>query len=103
MKAYERFVIWLDYLNSELKRREGRRVPLSAAIRSPTLSELEEACKWLGIDPKPQVATFPRSDRIQSGYVSVKKEGTKQRLLVKIARQLAVRRGGEGQKTARKV
>ena len=103
MKAYERFVIWLDYINSELKRREGRRVPLSAAIRSPTLNELEEACKRLNLDPKPQVARFPRSNRIQSGYVSVRKEGTKQKLLSKITRQLAERRGVEGQKAARKV
>ena len=43
MKAYERFVIWLEYFNSELKRRQGRRLPLNAAIRSPTLKELDEA------------------------------------------------------------
>ncbi len=96
-------MIWLDYFNSELKRREGRRVPVSAAIRSPTLDELEEACKKLNLDPKPQVARFPRSSRIQSGYVSVRKEGTKQKLLLKVARQLAGHRGVEGPKAARKV
>ncbi|TLX97004.1 MAG: hypothetical protein E6K96_04605 [Thaumarchaeota archaeon] len=102
MKAYERFVIWLEYFNSELKRRQGRRVPLDAAIRSPALKELEEACRRLALDPKPQAATFPRSARTGSGYVSVRKEGTKQKLLVKIARQLSVVRGEE-QKATRKV
>ncbi len=104
MKAYDRFVIWLDYFNSELKRGEGRRVPLSSAIRSPTLKELEEACRRVALDPRAQAATFPRSARRQSGYVSVKKEeeGTKQKLLFKIARQLSVIRG-EAQKAARKV
>jgi signal recognition particle subunit SRP19 len=102
LKAYDRFVIWLEYFNSELKRRQGRRVPLSAAIRSPTLKELEEACRRLALDPKPQAATFPGSPRRPSGYASVRKEGTKQKLLVKIARQLSAVRGEE-QKTARKV
>ena len=102
MKAYERFVIWLEYFNAELKRRQGRRVPLDAAIRSPALKELEEACRRLALDPKPQAATFPRSARTGSGYVSVRKEGTKQKLLVKIARQLSVVRGEE-QKATRKV
>jgi len=102
LKAYERFVFWLEYFNSELKRRQGRRVPLNAAIRSPTLKELDEACRRLALDPKPQAATFPRSAKRSSGYVSVKKEGPKQKLLVKIARQLSVVRGAE-QKAARKV
>ena len=102
MKAYERFVFWLEYFNSELKRGQGRRVPLNAAIRSPTLKELDEACRRLALDPKPQAATFPRSAKRSSGYVSVKKEGPKQKLLVKIARQLSVVRGAE-QKAARKV
>jgi len=102
LKAYERFVIWLEYFNSELKRRQGRRLPLNAAIRSPTLKELDEACRRLALDPKPQAASFPRSAGRASGYVSVKKEGPKQKLLVKIARQLSVVRGAE-QKAARKV
>ena len=62
------------------------------------LKELEEACRRLSLDPKPQAATFPRSARTGSGYVSVRKEGTKQKLLVKIARPLSVVRGEE-QKT----
>lgn len=102
MKAYERFVVWLDYFNSELKRSQGRRVPLSAAIHSPTLKELVDACGRLGLDPQPQRASFPRAVRRESGYVSVKKEPAKQRLVMKIAKQLSIVRG-ESQKGARKV
>jgi len=102
LKAYERFVVWLDYFNSELKRSQGRRVPLNAAIRSPTLKELEDACGRLGLDPKPQKARFPRDVRKDSGYVSVKRESAKQRLVMSIAKQLSIVRG-ENQKVARKV
>ncbi len=92
MKEYERQVFWLDYFDSELKRSEGRRVPLSSATRAPTLPELNEACRRLNLQPQPQVARHP-SRTFESGYVSVIKSTSKQGLLLKIARELSVVRG----------
>jgi len=102
LKAYERFVVWLNYFNSELKRAQGRRVPLSAAVRSPTFKELEEACLRLKLDPQGQRGVYPRSGRTESGYLSVKKAGKKQKVVMMIAKQLSVIRGEE-QKASRKV
>lgn len=39
--------IYVAYFDRELGRRV-RRVPLSLAVKSPTLKELEEACRTLG-------------------------------------------------------
>ena len=101
MKEYERQVFWLEYFNSELKRREGRRVPLSSATRVPTLSELEEATRRLNLQPQSQPARHPGAPLRESGYVSVRKEGSKQRLLIKIAKELSIVRGrGLGQKAS---
>ncbi|HYB75917.1 MAG TPA: signal recognition particle subunit SRP19/SEC65 family protein [Nitrososphaerales archaeon] len=93
MKEYERQVIWLDYFNSELKRREGRRVPMHSATRSPTLEELGEACKRLKIESVTQPAQFPLSPTRQSGFVSVPKSKPKQGLVMTIAKELSVVRG----------
>lgn len=93
MKDYERYVVWLEYFNSELKRNQGRRVPLSAATKAPRLEELTEACKRLNLQPSAQPAAFPRNGRPDSGYVSVRKLKPKQALLVKIAKELTVVRG----------
>jgi len=93
MKDYDRYVVWLEYFNSELKRNEGRRVPLSAATRAPKLEELTEACRRLNLQPSAQPATFPRNGGADSGYVTVKKLKPKQALLVKIAKELTVVRG----------
>ena len=93
MKDYERYVVWLDYFNSELKRNQGRRVPMNAATRSPKLEELTEACRRLNLQPSAQPASFPRNGRPDSGYVSVKKVKPKQALLARIARELTVVRG----------
>ncbi|MDA4124689.1 MAG: signal recognition particle protein Srp19 [Thaumarchaeota archaeon] len=93
MKEYERLVIWLDYFDSELKRREGRRVPLSSATRAPTLDELAEACRRLNLKPLLQSAKYPNSPAKQSGYVSVTKSGPKRKAVQSVARELSVVRG----------
>ena len=98
MKEYERVVVWLDYLDSERKRREGRRVPLNSCVRAPTLEELLQACKKLGLDAQPQKAFLPRSPRRQSGYVSIGKKGQKQQLITSIARELSKIRGSQPKK-----
>ena len=93
MKDYDRQVFWLDYFDSELKRSEGRRVPLSTATRAPTLSELGEACRRLNLQPQPQPARFPSRPARESGYVSVIKSTPKRALLLRVARELSVVRG----------
>jgi len=93
MKDYERFVFWLDYFDSELKRSGGRRVPLSSATRAPALTELGEACRRLNLQPQPQAARYPSRPSKESGYVSVIKSGPKQALLLRIARELSIVRG----------
>ena len=93
MKEYGRHVFWLNYFDSELKRSEGRRVPMSSATRAPTLQELGEACRRINIQPQPQAARFPTSPAKESGYVSVIKSNPKRSLLLKIAKELSVVRG----------
>jgi len=93
MKDYDRHVFWVDYFDSELKRSEGRRVPLSSATRAPTLPELGEACRRLNLQPQPQSARFPSHPGRESGYVSVLKSTPKQQLLLRIARELSTVRG----------
>jgi signal recognition particle subunit SRP19 len=93
MKEYDRQIFWLDYFDSELKRRQGRRVPLSSATRAPTLPELEEACRRLNIQPQAQIARYPSHSLKESGYVSVIKGTPKKSLLIKVARELSAVRG----------
>jgi len=93
MKEYENQVLWLDYFNSELKRREGRRVPLNTATKAPKLEELEDACRRLNLQPVSQKARYPGQRLKDSGYVSVRKLKPKQALVLKVAKELSVVRG----------
>ena len=98
MKEYERVVVWLDYLDSEKKRSEGRRVPLNSCVRAPTLEEMVQACKKLNLDAQPEKAFHPKAARKQSGYVSVKKQGPKQQVIMAIAREMSRIRGSQPKK-----
>ena len=85
--------MWLDYFNSEMKRSEGRRVPLNSATKAPTLEELGEACRRLNIQPSAQTARYPSSSSRESGYVSVNKIKPKRALMMRVAKELSVVRG----------
>ena len=98
LKEYERLVVWLDYLDSERKRSEGRRIPLNSCVRAPTLDELMLACKKLNLDAQSQTAFHPRASRRQSGYVSIKKQGQKQQVIMAIAREMSRIRGSQPKK-----
>jgi signal recognition particle subunit SRP19 len=99
MKDYDRYVIWLDYFNSELKRSQGRRVPLALATRGPSLDELNEACRRLNLQPAGQPAKYPMSTRLGSGYVSVTKHKPKATLVLSIAKELGTVRSTAQKKT----
>jgi len=98
LKEYERFVVWLDYIDAERKRAEGRRIPLDSCVRSPTLEEVMQACTRLKLDAQPQKAFHPKAARRQSGYVSIKKTGRKQQIIMAIALELSRIRGSQPKK-----
>lgn len=93
MKDLRRHVFWLDYFNSTRSRREGRRIPLSQAVKNPTLEELVEAAVKLGYHPEAVQASYPRRSPAPSGYISVEKRGPKSAALRQLATMLARVRG----------
>lgn len=87
MKDYEHVVLWLDYFNKNLKRRQGRKVKRDQAVFDPTVQELAEATRAAGFQLSDQEvnsdARFPRRSFVKSGYVMVaKKEGVKKSQIV---------------------
>lgn len=80
MKDYEHVVLWLDYFNKNLKRRQGRKVKRDQAVFDPTVQELVEATRAAGFQLSDEEinsdARFPRRSFVKSAYVMVaKKEG----------------------------
>ncbi len=46
----KKVIVWPQYLDSTLSRRLGRRLPKEYSISKPTLDELVNACKKLGLE-----------------------------------------------------
>ncbi|HKU49158.1 MAG TPA: signal recognition particle subunit SRP19/SEC65 family protein [Nitrososphaera sp.] len=87
MKDYDHIILWLDYFNKNLKRRQGRKVKKDHSIFDPTISELSEAAKAAGFDfVESEVndgARYPRRSFTKSGYVMVaKKQGAKKSQII---------------------
>ncbi len=93
MKEYDRHVLWLEYFNSSVSRKKGRRVPTNQAVRAPRLQELIEASRRLGYDPQPVEGFHPRQFPNLSGYVSIQKLKRKSDSIKEIATMLSVVRG----------
>ncbi len=103
MKDYDHVILWLDYFNKNLKRRQGRKVKRDRAVFDPTVTELTEAVKTAGFevanDAVNDQARFPRRSFVKSGYVMItKKEGVKKsKVLDSVAEKLAQRRARQKQ------
>jgi signal recognition particle subunit SRP19 len=46
----KKVVVWPQYIDSTLPRRLGRRLPKEYSVSRPTLDELVNACKKLGLE-----------------------------------------------------
>jgi len=77
LKDYDHIVLWLDYFNKNLRRRQGRKVSREQAVFDPTVQELAEAAKAAGFQFSDQEvnngAKFPRRSFVKSGYVMIAK------------------------------
>ena len=106
MKDYDHVILWLDYFNKNLKRRQGRKVKRERAVFDPTVTELVEAVKTAGFevadDAISDQARFPRRSFVKSGYVMIsKKEGvSKSKVVDSVAGKLLQKRAR--QKSAKK-
>ncbi len=98
MKDYDHVILWLDYFNKNLKRRQGRKVKRDQAVFDPTLQELLDAVKTVGYkvedDAINDTARFPRRSFVKSGYVMLaKQEGVKKsKMISTVAEKLLQRR-----------
>ncbi|MGC8555485.1 MAG: signal recognition particle subunit SRP19/SEC65 family protein [Conexivisphaera sp.] len=99
MKKRDLIVIWIDYYNSRLGRRQGRRVPLSLAARNVTLDDLRRAAEAAGLRVvAAREARRPGRPGERSGYIQVQKaEGaSKQSIVREVAKSLMRLRGSSG-------
>ena len=89
MRKLDKAIIWPIYFDVSKSRKKGRRVPKNLAVQSPKITELKEAVDKLGLKNEVKLeAHFPKTHWFKTGMLLVEKKEAKQKIIVKIAKQL---------------
>ena len=89
MRQQEKIIIWPAYFDSTKTRNDGRRVPRNLAVPSPRIVEVEEAAGKLGLSHEIVADVgYPKTPWLKTGMILVKRKGSKNEIILIIARQL---------------
>jgi len=89
VRKQDKAIIWPAYFDLTKTRKEGRRVPKSLAVQHPKIDEVKMAVERLGLEHElaPE-AGYPKTPWLKTGRIMVEKIGSKEKVIVKIAKQL---------------
>ncbi len=88
MSSKKPLVIYPEYFDHRLKRSEGRRVPLSEAVKSPKVEELSSILSSLGCDFQVSKACHPGNWAKSGGSLKVNAGFSKTQLIHKLGSSL---------------
>ena len=88
MSSKKPLVIYPEYFDHRLKRSEGRKVPLSEAVKSPKVEELSSILSSLGCDFQVSKACHPGNWSKSGGSLKVNVEFSKTQLIHKLGSSL---------------
>jgi signal recognition particle subunit SRP19 len=89
MRKLDKAIIWPIYFDTNKTRKNGRRVPKNMAVQSPKILDLKEAVDKLGLKNEVNLeAHFPKMHWAKTGMLLVEKKEAKQKIVLKIAKQL---------------
>ncbi len=89
MKRPGFMIIWPAQLDSSKTRGQGRRLPVSRAVKQPGLKEVWQAAMTLGYSPEmTEKAALSRSSWENTGYLTIKKTGQRPVVLKSIAGEI---------------
>ena len=87
-------MIWPPNIDSQKSRADGRKIAERDAVASPTLKEIEEAARRLGLNPiVEKEKAYPKEWWEVSGRVLVDKVKPKSLILKEVAREIKKMRG----------
>ncbi|HVH15910.1 MAG TPA: signal recognition particle subunit SRP19/SEC65 family protein [Candidatus Angelobacter sp.] len=103
MKRPGFLIVWPAHLDSSKTRGQGRRLPVSRAVKQPSLKEVWQAAMSLGYSPESkEKAALSGSPWEKTGYVTIKKTGQRTIVLKGIAGEIVKTRQKEAQAAEQK-
>ena len=103
MKRPGFLIVWPAHLDSLKTQGQGRRLPVSRAVKQPSLKEVWQAAMSLGYSPETkEKAALSGSPWEKTGYVTVKKVASRAVVLKAISREIVKVRQKESQASEQK-
>jgi signal recognition particle subunit SRP19 len=82
-------IVWPAHLDSSKTRGQGRRLPVSRAVKSPSAKEIWQAAMTLGYSPEiTEKAALPHSSGEKTGSVTVRKTARRLEISRNIASEI---------------
>ncbi len=83
------YFIYPEYLDKELTRKEGRRLPIIQALENPTITEIRLAAEKLGYEYEIRKnAAYPRQWWERNGLILIEKENPKLQTLKDLSNEI---------------
>jgi len=96
-------IVWPAHLDSSKTRGQGRRLPVSRAVKQPSMKEVWQAAMSLGYSPETkEKAALSGSPWEKTGYVTVKKAASRAVVLKAISSEIVKTRQKENQASEQK-
>lgn len=84
----DRIVIWPAFMDSELSRSQGRRLPRKLCTRSPKVEEMLEVASKLGLKPEIENMAFPRRWQTEKKALVLNEKTRRSEAILRIAEEL---------------
>ncbi len=89
MRKQEQAIIWPVYFDAGKTREKGRRVAKNLAVPAPRIAEIDDAAQKLGLEHELILDKgYPKTPWQKTGMLLVEKQGSKEQVINKLAKQL---------------
>ena len=89
MRKQEKAIIWPVYFDLNKTRKKGRRVAKNIAVQTPKILEIEEAAAKLHLEHEVILEKgYPKTPWLKTGMILIEKQGSKEQVINKLAKQL---------------
>jgi len=88
-------VLYPEYFDASLSRKDGRRVPKRLAIQGPKVEDIEKAARNLKLNPVKEESAYPRFWWKARGRVICRKAYPKSQIINWVGKRLKMKRSGK--------
>ena len=84
----DKWVIWPCYFDIDLSRKDGRKVKKSIGVKNPSIDEIFQVAKKLGLNPTKEEKSHPKRWWKKEGRILVDKKDKKIEIIRKIGEEV---------------